>query len=936
MERQSNYCSENALQASPVMLELYARLMKYFEKSNEYIGYQSLKKVPALTSAELAGTLYHYFPSHFYKALHAICLYENKHQQLTTSLLHQRRITVLDIGAGIGTFSLALMDFIYKWGGNTQPDLDVILIDPDQLSLRIACKLCKNYAKRTNIGLKTLETIPYRFPEDRCLSEVCVVLQKIPVEFLAIGMCNILNWLGKGEIRSLRSSSYEREFKFIRTVIDLISPLYAVLFSVETKEALLGARLGAFYKLLSRKADIYRVENPTKVTVMCRNFPHSAYMDITDFENKYWSATAEFKTTMAQMTNLETLKSCYFKARMALRREFPCDEVEIRLFELDLDRNLSICARQIHQGYTFWRNAIEFKAPKDSQNMRPKVVDSVSDALVGTAFLHVIGRPIDSQFLRVSCGNRLEERVDSEYIYRWFWPAWYHEYYISSIEEAAKRGLKYYCQMDIESFYPSISQAKLMKKLDIVLPRQNNRIQQLIQSLIIHQWRGAKRGYGLPQGPLPSGFLANLYMDGFDHFALKIVQPFQGIYRRYVDDMLLFAKDLPQLAEVQRKINDYLKQDLELHINNEKTRTGKTTELEQKIVHPDLDNFDRRLKRLIRSFYNLDNSYGKLLKSKTEEFIRTYCRLLRELGIYISEQWLLRRLVFKGYIHQYITSYLRKDIIRIKYPRFPNRSLDFKAWAKEFAVLNPAVMEEIASLQQHLAQEMQRLHTQYGSMEEGSLDKETYKQIRARYRFYSYRAGILRVPQIIPILRELLPKPWLYSIIGLRSYPELIQDIVNTLKTTKLRYIQYTMIWALGELKAATAVPVLQELLFSNGPMLLKLAASQALLKIDHVGDRFDCRRLWMEIEKNKRNPKLLKNLLLLLRYCPVSEGQREELEREINTLDGVEGNLCRLALKWALEENRNLLDLFDVLPETVIAEEYPELEPDIQVYGIS
>jgi len=222
---------------------------------------------------------------------------------------------------------------------------------------------------------------------------------------------------------------------------------------------------------------------------------------------------------------------------MALRREFPCDEVEIRLFELDLDRNLSICARQIHQGYTFWRNAIEFKAPKDSQNMRPKVVDSVSDAVVGTAFLHVIGRPIDSQFLRVSCGNRLEKRVDSEYIYRWFWPAWYYEYYISSIEEAAKRGLKYYCQMDIESFYPSISQAQLMKKLDIVLPRQNNRIQQLIQSLII---------------------------------------------------------------------------------------------------------------------YNLDNSYGKLLKSKTEEFIRTYSRLLRELGIYISEQWLLRRLVFKGYIHQYM------------------------------------------------------------------------------------------------------------------------------------------------------------------------------------------------------------------------------------------------------------------------------------------
>lgn len=52
--------------------------------------------------------------------------------------------------------------------------------------------------------------------------------------------------------------------------------------------------------------------------------------------------------------------------------------------------------------------------------------------------------------------------------------------------------------------------------------------------------------------------------------------------------------------------------------------------------------------------------------------------------------------------------------------------------------------------------------------------------------------------------------------------------------------------------------------------------------------------------------------------------------------LGGINGNLCRLALKWAVEEKRNLLGLLDLLPETIEPEDYPEIEPDIQIYGIS
>ncbi|WP_338835726.1 reverse transcriptase domain-containing protein [Neomoorella thermoacetica] len=922
----------NILEASQVMLDLYAALMDHFDCDNNYTGYKFWKDPRATTPMQLAGTLYYHFPAHFYKALHTIHQYEEEHHELTTSLLKQKKITVVDIGAGIGTFSLALMDFLYKWSNSIKTELDVILIEPNTLTHEIAKKLITTHAAKTGIVLNSLEIISEPFPESRCLEQVCAVIERIPVEFLAIAMCNLLHWLGKDIFFTLFGASYQKEYQFIATLIGIAKPLHGALYSVETRKSILGFSLKTFYRLLKKTNDVYFCKEPNNIMITYKNFPRSAYENIPIYKNNYWSAVLVINTAITQMTRPETLRLSYFKARMALRREFPCDEVEIRLFEQQLDKNLSICAQQIKHGYRFWQKPIQFEAPKDAKNMRPKVIDCVPDALVGAAFLDVLGRLIDRHFLEVNCGNRLAKKAKSEYVYEWFWLAWKQKYYNASLKEATKKGLKYYCQMDIESFYPSVSQARLISKLRNLIPWRDSRIWGLIQSLVEHKWRNSKEGYGLPQGPLPSGFLANVYLDEFDNF---VVQKLKCLYRCYVDDMLFFAKDKDELKELQKRAGDYLEKKLELHINDAKTYIGHISELRRKVTQSELDDFDQRLKRLLRSFYNLDKNYIRLFKAKAGEFVVIYSKLLQELGIYINEQWLLRRLVYKKSIYKYLMDYFGKSVIPIKYPKFPAGIHDAKRWVKEFEALNPRIIEEIKALRQHLAQDMKRLYTQYGSLDDESLDKDTYKQVRARYRFYTYRAGILKVPEIISILRELLPKPWLYSLICLRAYPELTGDIISNLKSARLRYIQYAMIWALGELKASAALPVLQDILFGKDSMLLKLVTSQALLKID-VGNGFDCHRLWLEIEKNKHNPRLLKNLLLLLRYCSVSEKQRKKLEHELNSLGGIDGNLCRLALKWAFEEKRNLLGLLDLLPETIEPEDYPEIEPDIQIYGIS
>ena len=64
-----------------------------------------------------------------------------------------------------------------------------------------------------------------------------------------------------------------------------------------------------------------------------------------------------------------------------------------------------------------------------------------------------------------------------------------------------------------------------------------------------------ERRRGLPIGNLTSQFFANLYLDGFDHFATEVLR---APYLRYVDDFALFADDSAQLEDWRQRISGYL------------------------------------------------------------------------------------------------------------------------------------------------------------------------------------------------------------------------------------------------------------------------------------------------------------------------------------------------------------------------------------------
>ena len=157
---------------------------------------------------------------------------------------------------------------------------------------------------------------------------------------------------------------------------------------------------------------------------------------------------------------------------------------------------------------------------------------------------------------------------------------------------------RYFLQLDIQSYFPSMDKALLLGIWHSHLPRLglpaketqflNHLAQLFIQqdptnpmpeftgnTHLLKQVPAHKSlfhvtiGKGLPIGSLTSQFFANLYLNELDQFIkhkLKVKH-----YIRYVDDFVLLANSPQQLNQWQITIEDFLHNGLKLHLHPNKT-----------------------------------------------------------------------------------------------------------------------------------------------------------------------------------------------------------------------------------------------------------------------------------------------------------------------------------------------------------------------------
>jgi RNA-directed DNA polymerase len=122
----------------------------------------------------------------------------------------------------------------------------------------------------------------------------------------------------------------------------------------------------------------------------------------------------------------------------------------------------------------------------------------------------------------------------------------------------------WFLKMDIEKYFDSIDHHILKTLLQRKI--KDFKFLRVLFRIIEN---GGDNGKGLPIGNLTSQFLANVYLNGFDHFA----KDHSAIrhYIRYMDDFVVFSEDKIFLKSLKSTIEGYLQTELNLRLKEKST-----------------------------------------------------------------------------------------------------------------------------------------------------------------------------------------------------------------------------------------------------------------------------------------------------------------------------------------------------------------------------
>jgi len=212
------------------------------------------------------------------------------------------------------------------------------------------------------------------------------------------------------------------------------------------------------------------------------------------------------------------------------------------------------------------------------------------DRVLHHALLNVIEPLLDKQFIDDSYACRKNKGVHKA---------------VARYQQWAKR-YRYVLKMDIAQYFPSIDRTLLKNKIQRYL--KDKQVLNIFNLIVDN----APKSQGIPIGNLTSQFLANLYLDGFDHYVKETLQI--PAYLRYVDDFVVLSDNKNTLQAIKLEIKDKLAQNL-LLLHPRKAH-----------ITPTSDGLDFLGYRVFPHFRRLRNDNGHRFNRKLRQFTKQYAK----------------------------------------------------------------------------------------------------------------------------------------------------------------------------------------------------------------------------------------------------------------------------------------------------------------------
>ena len=195
--------------------------------------------------------------------------------------------------------------------------------------------------------------------------------------------------------------------------------------------------------------------------------------------------------------------------------------------------------------------------PKDGGKMRQLGIPTVVDRVIQQAIAQVLGLVYEPKFSDGSYGFR---------------PGRSSHQALRRAQEIINDGYKYCIDLDLEKFFDTVNQSKLVQLLSDTI--KDGRVVSLIHKylragvMIGHKFEETEQG--VPQGGPLSPLLSNIMLNELDRELERRGLPFV----RYADDCIIFCKS-PRAAErVCESISRFIEKKLFLKVNREKTHVG--------------------------------------------------------------------------------------------------------------------------------------------------------------------------------------------------------------------------------------------------------------------------------------------------------------------------------------------------------------------------
>lgn len=192
--------------------------------------------------------------------------------------------------------------------------------------------------------------------------------------------------------------------------------------------------------------------------------------------------------------------------------------------------------------------------PKDNGKMRTLGIPTAVDRGIQQAIAQELLPIFEPHFVETSYGFRPKRSAHDA---------------LKKCKEYANQGYSYVVDMDLEKFFDTVNQSKMIEILSRTI--QDGRVISLIHKYLragaMNRGRFEETKLGLVQGGNISPLCSNIMLNELDHELER-----RGIsFVRYADDLLLFTKTKRSAQRILEHIVPFIKDKLLLKVNREKT-----------------------------------------------------------------------------------------------------------------------------------------------------------------------------------------------------------------------------------------------------------------------------------------------------------------------------------------------------------------------------